>query len=92
MLQILSFVAQSERESIKTRQAQGIATAKEKGVRFGRPERPLPADFAQIVERWEQKKLPLADALAHCQMSEATFYRRLREHRLQAIQKSAVKR
>ena len=82
VLQILSFVAQSERENIKKRQAQGIAAAKARGVRFGRPEAPLPEDFPAIAAAWEQGKLPFAEAVRQCHVSEATFYRRLREHRL----------
>jgi DNA invertase Pin-like site-specific DNA recombinase len=82
VLQILSFVAQSERESIKKRQAEGIATAKARGVKFGRPEKEAPDDFGRIVKAWEQKKLSFADVLEKCNMSEATFYRRLREYRL----------
>lgn len=82
VLQILSFVAQSERESIRKRQEQGIAAAKAKGVKFGRPEKEVPADFARIVKAWEQKKLPFSEVLKQCDMSEATFYRRLREYRL----------
>lgn len=81
VLQILSFVAQSERENIKKRQAQGIAAAKAK-VKFGRPEKQMPDDFEKIVKAWEQKKLPFAEVLKLCNMSEATFYRRLREYRL----------
>ncbi len=82
VLQILSFVAQSERENIKKRQAEGIAAAKARGVRFGRPEKEAPDDFGRIVRAWEQKKLPFSDVLENCNMSEATFYRRLREYRL----------
>lgn len=82
VLQILSFVAQSERENIKKRQAEGIAAAKTKGVKFGRPEKEVPDDFGEIVRDWEQKKLPFAEVLKNCNMSEATFYRRLREYRL----------
>ena len=82
VLQILSFVAQNERENIKKRQAQGIAAAKARGVKFGRPEVPTPEDFGRIIRLWEQKRLPLAEALKICNMSEATFYRKLREHRL----------
>lgn len=82
VLQILSFVAQSERENIRKRQAEGIATAKAKGVRFGRPEKEVPDDFGEIVKAWEQKKLIFSDALKRCGMSAATFYRRLREYRL----------
>ena len=82
VLQILSFVAQSERENIKKRQAQGIAAAKAKGVRFGRPEKDIPDNFAKIIKEWEQKRLPFTEVLKLCNMSEATFYRRLREYRL----------
>lgn len=82
VLQILSFVAQSERENIKKRQAEGIAAAKAKGVRFGRPEKDVPDNFAAIIKLWEEKKLPLSEVLKQCNMSEATFYRRLREYRL----------
>lgn len=82
VLQILSFVAQNERENIKKRQAEGIAAAKARGVKFGRPEKIAPDDFDKIVRAWEQRKLPFADVLEMCDMSEATFYRRLREYRL----------
>jgi DNA invertase Pin-like site-specific DNA recombinase len=82
VLQILSFVAQSEREKIKERQAQGIAAAKARGVRFGRPEKEVPADFMQLVKAWEKKQLPLPELLQKCDMSESTFYRRLREMRI----------
>ena len=81
VLQILSFVAQSERESIKKRQAEGIAAAMERGVRFGRPEKPLPDDFSKLVYRWEIGALPFGELIARCGMSEATFYRRLRSER-----------
>ena len=82
VLQILSFVAQSERENIKKRQAEGIAAAKARGVKFGRPEKEVPDDFRKIVKAWEQKNLPFSEVLKKCNMSEATFYRRLREYRL----------
>lgn len=88
VLQILSFVAQNERENIKKRQAEGIAAAKAKGVKFGRPERKVPDEFGKLVKAWEQKKLPLTDVLKQCNMSEATFYRRLREYRLLRCQKN----
>ena len=82
VLQILSFVAENERVNIKKRQAEGIAAAKLKGVRFGRPEIPPPDNFAEIVATWEAKKITFAEAIRQCGMSEATFYRRLREYRL----------
>lgn len=56
VLQILSFVAQSERESIRKRQREGIAAAKAKGVKFGRPEIPLPDNFNEIHRAWRDKK------------------------------------
>lgn len=94
VLQILSFVAQSERENIRKRQAEGIAAAKAKGVKFGRPEKEVPDDFGNIVEAWEQKKLPINEVIRQCNMSEATFYRRLREFRMirdgQKTQKDSV--
>lgn len=82
VLQILSFVAQSERENIKKRQAEGIAAAKAKGVKFGRPKKKVPDDFGKIIKAWERKKLPFSEVLKQCDMREATFYRRLREYRL----------
>ena len=85
VLQILSFVAQSERENIRRRQSEGIAAAKAKGVRFGRPEKEVPDDFGRIVRKWEQKKQPLEETLKQCNMSKTTFYRRLREYRLLQI-------
>lgn len=86
VLQILSFVAQSEREHIKKRQAEGIAAAKARGIRFGRPEKEVPTDFSRIVIAWEKKQCPFAEVLRQCNMSEATFYRRLREYRLLRLQ------
>ena len=82
VLQVLSFVAENERTNIRQRQAEGIAAAKDRGVRFGRPEKEIPTDFGEIVAAWERKQLPISEALTRCDMSEATFYRRLREYRL----------
>ena len=82
VLQVLSFVAENERTNIRQRQAEGIAAAKARGVRFGRPEKEIPADFGEIVAAWERKQLPISEVLTRCDMSESTFYRRLREYRL----------
>ena len=79
VLQILSFVAHSERDNIRRRQAEGIAAAKAKGVEFGRPVINAPDDFPQIVKRWEIGKLTMDEALATLKMSISTFYRRRRE-------------
>ena len=81
VLQILSFVAQTEREGIRRRQAEGIAAAKTRGVRFGRPVINLPKSFVKRVRAWEEKRLPLGDLLTAFGLSESTFYRRLRAYR-----------
>lgn len=75
-LQILSFVAESERINIQKRQEQGIAAAKLRGVKFGRPCLDIPEDFQRIVEEWRQKSISLGEALERCGMSKATFYRK----------------
>ena len=62
VLQILSFVAQSEREFIKKRQAEGIAAAKARGVKFGRPPMPLPENFYDVHAAWRAKKITLRQA------------------------------
>jgi DNA invertase Pin-like site-specific DNA recombinase len=82
VLAILSFVAQNERDTIHQRQAEGIAAAKARGVRFGRPQKATPIDFEEFVKQWEHKKLSISETLKKCQMSEATFYRRLSKHRM----------
>ena len=79
VLQVLSFVAENERENIRQRQAEGIAAAKDRGVRFGRPEKELPDNFEALVQAWEREQLPLSDVLDLCQISQSTFYRRRRD-------------
>lgn len=83
VLQVLSFVAQSERENIKKRQAEGIKAAKLRGVAFGRPIKLPPQNFPNIVNRWENGRISAQDAARLSNMSMATFYRRLREFRTQ---------
>lgn len=81
VLQILSFVAENERDNIRKRQEQGIEAAKRRGVRFGRPETKVPGDFQNIVSAWERGNLKIDEVLKRCQMSRSTFFRRLREMR-----------
>jgi len=81
VLQVLSFVAQNERENIRKRQAQGIAAAKARGVRFGREAIPIPDNFEIAVKRWERGEIGMAEVLTLTQLKESTFYRRLREYR-----------
>ena len=78
VLQILSFVAQSERENIRRRQAEGIAAAKKRGVRFGRPRAEVPEDFAAIVQEWKKGCITMDEALQKSQISKSTFYRRVK--------------
>lgn len=73
VLQILSFVAQSERENIKSRQAQGIAAAKARGVRFGRPRKPLPQGFEEAKARWRRGEISLTGAAKACGVAASTF-------------------
>ncbi len=83
VLQILSFVAQNERENIRKRQEEGIAAARSKGIVFGRPIVPTPDNFSSIVHSWEYKEISLDEAASLCNMSKSTFYRRLHELRIQ---------
>ena len=70
VLQVLSFVAENERTSIRQRQAEGIAAARARGVRFGRPSE----NFPQIHRDWRDKKLTLREAADACAMPVGTFY------------------
>ena len=74
VLQLLSYVAQTEREFIHQRQAEGIAAAKARGVRFGRPPRPLPDNFDRMYHAWRSKKITLQQAAEACGMPAGTFY------------------
>ena len=79
VLQVLSFVAENERANIRQRQAEGIAAARAKGVRFGRPPRPLPANFAAVCRRWQRGELTATAAARECGMPLSTFrYRAMR--------------
>lgn len=73
VLQVLSFVAENERLNIRQRQAEGIAAAKSRGVRFGRPPKPLPESFQKVFTRWKQGLISGTAAAAECQMPLSTF-------------------
>lgn len=81
VFQVLSFVAQNERENIRKRQAEGIAAAKANGMKFGRPVIKVPDNFPDIVQRWESGTIRAHEAAELCGMCESTFYHRLREYR-----------
>ncbi|MDE7243950.1 MAG: recombinase family protein [Oscillospiraceae bacterium] len=73
VLQVLSFVAENERTNIRQRQAEGIAAAKAKGVRFGRPPRPLPEGYHSAYQRWKAGAITGTAAAKECGMPLSTF-------------------
>ncbi len=79
VLQLLSYVAQTERESIRQRQAEGIAAAKERGVRFGRERLELPASFPELAQLWQEGSISSRRAAEELGMSYKTFQRRAKE-------------
>ena len=77
VLQLMSFCAQLERENILQRQAEGIAAAKARGVRFGRPCAAFPEDFGELVAKWEHGALEFREILKQCGVCRSTFYKYL---------------
>lgn len=75
VLQILSFVAETEHKNIKERQIQGIIAAKERGVKFGRPRKSVPKNFMQLCDDYYRGKISLSQILQTCNISKSTFYR-----------------
>lgn len=73
VLQVLSFVAENERSNIRQRQAEGIAAAKARGVRFGRPPKPLPENFHHLYQQWKNGKITGTAAAKLCGMPLSTF-------------------
>ena len=74
VLQVLSFVAENERENIRARQAEGIALAKARGVKFGRPAKPYSDEFINILIRFRNKEISLKEALKSSGMKQSNFY------------------
>lgn len=79
VLQILSYVAQTERENIHQRQMEGIAAARQRGVQFGRPRKPVPEGFYQLKKQWEKKEISSRQAAKELQIAQDTFLRWVRE-------------
>lgn len=75
VLQVLSYVAQTERENTRQRQAEGIAAAKLRGVQFGRPKKVIPEDFYRIRAEWEERKIGSREAARRLGVSQNTFLR-----------------
>lgn len=80
VLQLLSYVSETEYANIRQRQAEGIAAAKKRGVKFGRPIKEMPPNFGEVIEKWDKKELTTQEILRTYEMSESTFYRRMREY------------
>lgn len=81
VLQILSYVAQTERENIRQRQKEGIAAAKLRGVQFGRPRKPVPEGFSTLKERWEKREITSRQAAKELHIAQDTFLRWAREQK-----------
>lgn len=74
VLALLSYVSENERVNIRKRQAEGIAIAKAKGVRFGPSPRPLPENFDEVYLQWKHKEIPINKAAEMCGMPKSTFF------------------
>lgn len=83
VLALLSYVAENERISIRQRQAEGIAAAKARGIKFGRPSKPLPDNFEEAYGQWKKKKLTLKQAANVCGLAESTFRDKARRYILE---------
>lgn len=81
VLQLLSFVAENERDNIRQRQAEGIAAAKARGVRFGKPMIPMPENFHELYSRWEANDISINEFADLCNMGRSTIYKRIGEYR-----------
>lgn len=75
VLQLLSFVAENERINILQRQAEGIAAAQRRGVKFGRPKRTLPKEYTEYYKLWKDKKISAQEGADRCNMTLRAFYR-----------------
>lgn len=85
VLALLSYVAENERITIRQRQAEGIAAAKARGVRFGRHPKPLPDNFCEVYQQWKMKNLSISEAARLCEMPQTTFYERGKAYEKSAL-------
>ncbi len=81
VLALLSYVSESERQNIRSRQREGIEAAKQKGVQFGRPPKPVPENFGQICNKWMAKEISADEAARLCNFTRSTFYNKARRRR-----------
>ncbi len=75
VLKLLGYVAERERDNIKTRQAEGIISAKSRGVKFGRPTTEIPKDFTRAYELYKQGLIKVKDVMSMCNIAKSTFYK-----------------
>ena len=80
ILTLLSYVAESEYRTIRQRQAEGIAAAKARGYKFGRPPKQLPENFHEVYQKWKAGKVSVAEAAGECNMPRSTFYYKVKEY------------
>ena len=81
VLQLLSFVAENERDNIRQRQAEGIAAAKARGVQFGKPMIPMPDNFPELYEEWAANRISIGELAELCNMGRSTMYKRIGEYK-----------
>lgn len=81
VLQLLSFVAENERDNIRQRQAEGIAAAKANGIQFGKPRIPTPDDFPELYKKWECGRISIKEFAKSCNVGRSTIYKRIGEYR-----------
>lgn len=81
VLQLLSFVSENERDNIRKRQAEGIAAAKARGVRWGGKYKPMPENFALLFEQWSRKEIKIDEFAHQCGVSQSTLFKRIKEYR-----------
>lgn len=80
VLALLSYVAENERMNIKQRQVEGIAAAKARGVKFGRPPRTIPGNFYEVHSKWRNGKISVSQAAKECGLPQSTFFRKAKEY------------
>lgn len=79
VLQLLSFVAENERDNIRRRQAEGIAAAKSRGVVFGNHPKQMPDNFPELIERWQRHDISTTELAKHCGVAHSTIYKKIKE-------------
>lgn len=80
VLQILAFVSENERENIRKRQAEGIASAKKRGIHLGRPRKELPKEFPTLYKQWKNGELMAVECMKIMNIGKGTFYRKVKEY------------